>query len=167
MNCYFHTNQPALAVCPICGKGLCAVCAKESTVCVSCRHAKVMSSITSTLVYLIILTIIGTIGYFWDFMGNDSHSENGLSAYILIAFCTGVYLLFGKFQFKSRYIFTGDVTTIGFLQIIMLVFKAALALAIGIIFTPIIILWQIITLAKNYHRLSRLKQSASSKEFST
>lgn len=166
MNCFYHTNQPAVTVCPICGKGLCVECAKEATVCKSCRHAKVKSSIKSALSYLIILTVIGTIGYFWDFMGSDTHSENGISAYTLMAFCTGAYLLFGKFQFRSRYIFIGDIATIGLFQILLLIFKAVLALAIGIFFTPIIILWQIILLAKNYPQLNSFNQSASSKEFS-
>lgn len=166
MNCFYHVNQPAVTVCPKCGKGLCSECVNESTICLSCRQAKVKSSITSAFSYLIILTIIGTIGYFWDFMGSDTHSENGMSAYILMAFCTGAYLLFGKFQFTSRYIFIGDITTIGIFQILMLIFKVVLALVIGLFFTPIIVLWQIILLAKNYPKLSSYKQADSSRECS-
>lgn len=152
MNCFYHVNQPAVTICPICGKGLCANCAKESSLCESCRQAKAKKSIVSALSYLILLAIIGTIGYFWDFMGSVSRSENGLSAYILMAFCTGAYLLLGKFQFRSRYIVIGDITTFGIFQILLLIFKVALALTIGILFTPLVILWQIILLVKNYNK---------------
>lgn len=40
MDCYFHSNVPALAPCADCGKSICATCRDDSGTCPSCRLAQ-------------------------------------------------------------------------------------------------------------------------------
>lgn len=37
MDCYFHSNVPSVALCPACGKSICATCRDERGECPSCR----------------------------------------------------------------------------------------------------------------------------------
>lgn len=158
MNCYYHPEQPAVTICPFCGKGLCTPCANASTICNSCRQKKTQKSVITALRYLIILSILGIIGYNWDFLGSDTRSENGLSAYFLMAACTGIYMLLGKLNFTYATIFIYDSATYGFFQLIALIFKIVICFAFGLIATPIIIIWQLIILIRNLLKLYQMKQ---------
>lgn len=40
MDCYFHSNVPAVAPCADCGKSICATCRDEQGTCPSCRLAQ-------------------------------------------------------------------------------------------------------------------------------
>ncbi len=150
MNCYHHPDRPAVVICPVCGKGLCISCANESTVCRSCIQKKAKSSFNTALRYLIILLLLAIIGYRWDFLGTDTRAESGMSAYFLMSVCTGVYMLLGKLNFTSNTIFIFEAVSYGIFQILGLIFKIVICFAFGLIATPIIILWQIFILIKNF-----------------
>lgn len=49
MNCYFHTDQPAVATCKDCGKFLCKACCSQYNLCV-CDHC-FPNYIPKTLIY--------------------------------------------------------------------------------------------------------------------
>ncbi len=159
MNCYYHPESPAVACCSVCGKGLCVSCASESQICPSCRIARIKKSVKSALIYLVILLVLGLIGYNWDFMGRDGNPECFLSAYCLVSICTGAYLLLGKFQRPAGTILVYDADTYGFIQLFGLIIKAVLAFAVGILVTPIVIIWQLFRLISNAQKLRDYRKS--------
>jgi hypothetical protein len=38
MNCYYHSEKPAIGTCKSCGRGLCAECAAEGDTYLACRN---------------------------------------------------------------------------------------------------------------------------------
>lgn len=157
MNCFYHPGEAAVAVCQICGRGLCASCADIGLTCPTCRKTRIKRSVNSALKYLIALFVVGFIGYMWDFMGSDSRSEGGLSAYILMSICTGAFILYGQFQTDSKTIVFSDSGSYLAHQLLNAAFKATLSFIIGAIATPIVIVWQTIVLIINLIKLHRTR----------
>ena len=48
MDCYFHSNVPAVAPCADCGKQICATCRDQQGTCPSCRLSAKVEAATST-----------------------------------------------------------------------------------------------------------------------
>lgn len=155
MNCYNHPNVPAVAVCPVCGKAYCRDCMPVGTViCKLCMSNSIRLKVRTALIYLATLIVIGCIGYMWDFMGHPGSPEKGLSAYMLMSFCTGLYFLFGRFRVGSVNIYVFDGATAGIMMLVGFVLKLIMAFLIGIVFMPIVILWQLLIILKNVSLLN-------------
>ena len=157
MNCFYHPEKAAVAVCQVCGRGLCVSCADIDLTCPACRKARIRQSVNSAVKYLIALFVVGFIGYIWDFMGSASRSEGGLSAYLLMSICTGAFILYGQFQTGAKTLVFSDPASYLTHQLLNVGFKATLSFIIGAIATPIVIVWQIIILIINLIKLHRTR----------
>lgn len=156
MNCYNHPNKDALAMCINCGRGLCNECmSSKAGLCVSCYHAYLRVKIKKALLYLGILAVIGVIGYLWDPMGKEGLSQNGLSCYMLMATCTGIFLITGKLQIPTITFWGSCATDVGIQMLLFMLIKLVIAIVLGTFLLPIIIVWQVATIITNIIRLRK------------
>ncbi len=150
MNCFNHPNESAVAICPSCGRAMCPYCvSKGSTVCHDCKNIYLKAKVAIAIKYLVLLAVIGLVGYFWDFMGKPDMPDKGLSAYLLMSICTGAYFLIGKFSFGNKYILVFDSVSWSVFMLLGMLLKIFLALIIGVFLTPVIIGWQTIVIVRN------------------
>lgn len=159
MNCFYHPESPAVTICAVCGKGLCLSCARSSGICPSCKMAQARNAAFSAMKYLVVLFILGFIGYKWDFIGSESHHEGMLSAYILMSICTGAFVLLGQLQLPANTILVYDASSYGIYQLISFIFKACISLVLGLIITPVVIIWQVFRLIRNILLINQIKNS--------
>lgn len=89
MNCFNHIEQPAVAQCSDCGKGLCPECAEryEPILCTPCFQKRKDKAIWDNLYFLILYTVFFYIGYKLDFMTTKRMPDmQWMSGYVLMAF---------------------------------------------------------------------------------
>lgn len=151
MNCFNHPDVPAVGICPSCGKAFCHACLDDKTsLCKDCAKAVQKSKMYTSMSYLILLLIIGLIGYHWDFIGmSHNEHENFMSAYMLMSATTALYLTSGKISLPFGIIMS--IGTYGFLMLI----KFVVLFIISAFILPFIILWQVFIIAKSRKIISR------------
>ena len=150
MNCFNHPHESAVAICPVCGRAFCRDCMDVgTTMCRYCRAAYLRSKTYTAIRYLIILAVIGTIGYAWNFMGNPDSPQKFLSAYMLMSFCTGIYFLYGRFSLGAINIYIFDSAASGVFMLLGFILKIILSMLLGLILTPIVIIRQLFIIIKN------------------
>ena len=101
MNCFNHTQEPAVAQCSDCGKGLCPECAAryQPILCSPCYKKRKDRAIWDNLYYLILYTAFFVIGYKLDFMTTKRMPDmQWMSGYVLMAFWAGYVFINSHFQ---------------------------------------------------------------------
>ncbi len=133
MNCYNHHNDPAVATCIDCGKGLCNNCAHKYNIpiCDNCNQIRIKNE-KGNIVKNWIITIV--IAFMLIPIINMLHLNHILL--VLIAFCGALAMVYG---WKSLNSITPRVflvlPLIGWL--IYFYFKIMLSLIIGFFVAPI------------------------------
>ncbi len=156
MNCYNHPDRSALAICTSCGGGICNECMSPKTgLCVKCYKKYLRGKIVQAIKYLGLLAVIGVIGYLWDPMGKEGMSQAGISSYMLMATCTGIFLLIGKLQIPNITFIGSGATDVGIMMLLIMIIKFIIAVVLGVILLPIIIIWQVATIIINILRLRK------------
>lgn len=162
MNCCNHPDRNATAICTACGKGICNEClSSKSGLCKDCYNVYLQKKVSTAVIYLIALVIIGIIGYYGDFMGRDGMSQQGASCYMLMATCTGIFLISGKIQLPAITFLAMGVNNIGIMMLLVMLIKFIIAVILGAVLMPFIIVWQILTIVLN---LSRIKKNNQKEE---
>ncbi len=150
MNCYNHPEKEATAICVHCGRGICNECMSPKVgLCMMCYQDYLRGKIKRSLVYLVLLVVIGIIGYYWDPMGKEGLNENGMSCYMLMATCTGIFLITGKLQYSTITFVGSGATDVGILMLLFMLIKLIIAIVLGVLLLPIIIIWQVATIIRN------------------
>ena len=88
MNCSKHPNEPAVAQCVDCGRGMCLQCAgtQNPPLCEDCRKKHQSEDFGRSVLYVIGYTVLFFIGYKSNFMSTKSSpDEHWLSGYFLMA----------------------------------------------------------------------------------
>ena len=97
MNCYNHTDQPAVATCIDCGKGLCSECAHKYTdpICDSCNLNRIRKEKSEMIKRWAIILIVA---FFMTVFSCNIEKDKGtaLSTAALIAtFYGGISIQYG------------------------------------------------------------------------
>lgn len=139
MNCFNHPNQPAVAQCADCGKGLCRQCASQYTIpiCQSCNDKRKGSDTVGYIKPLVICIILYIIGYNLEIMGPD-HAFGG---YMLMCAYAG-WKFIGQFIPNIFLIF--NLSAIFWYYLIRLV----ISMFIGAFVTPFYLGWCIYKLVR-------------------
>lgn len=113
MNCYFHSNQHAVAQCVDCCKGLCQQCASKYSIpiCDDCNKKRRINERISYIKPLVVCLILYIIGYHLEIMGPD----RAFDAYMLMCayagwkfinrFCPSVFMWFSLRAMFMYYLF--------------------------------------------------------------
>lgn len=99
MNCFNHTQEPAVAQCSDCGKGLCPECAAryQPILCTSCFQKRMRSEIWRSIFSLLFLFALFVIGFKLNFLATKGFEDmRWMSGYVLMAIWSG-YLFAEKF----------------------------------------------------------------------
>ena len=99
MNCFNHTQEPAVAQCSDCGKGLCSECAEryQPILCTPCFQKRKRSEIWRSIFSLLFLIALFVIGFRWNFLATKGFEDmRWMSGYVLMAIWSG-YLFAEKF----------------------------------------------------------------------
>lgn len=160
MNCCNHPDRSATAICTACGKAICNECiSSKAGLCKNCYKAYLHSKVVTAIVYLIAIVIIGIIGYNTDFMGRDGYSQQGASCYMLMATCTGLFLISGKIKIPLITFLAMGANNVGIMMLFVMILKFILAVILGSILLPFIIIWQISIIALNFSRIKKNDQA--------
>ena len=75
MNCFNHTQEPAVAQCSDCGKGLCPECAEryQPILCTPCFQKRKRSEIWRSIFSLLFLIALFVIGFRWNFLATKKY----------------------------------------------------------------------------------------------
>lgn len=156
MNSYNHTERNTTAICTSCGKGLCNECiSSKAGLCMMCYHAYLRGKVINAIKYLILLAIIGVIGYLWDPMGKEGMPQSGVSSYILMATCTGIFLISGRLRLPSITFVGSGANDVGIMMLLMMIIKFIIAVFLGTLLLPAIIIWQLSVIVLNIVRLRK------------
>lgn len=154
MNCHNHPHRNATAICTACGQGLCNDCiSSKSGLCKSCYDAFLSGKIKSAISYLAILAVIGIIGYLWDPMGKEGMSQSGVSCYMLMATCTGIFLISGKIRIPAITFLAAGANNVGLVMLLTMLVKFVIAVVLGALLLPFIIIWQLFVIILNIGRI--------------
>ena len=71
MNCFYHSEQPSVAQCVDCGKGLCLACASQFSppICTTCYNRRIKSSHSEIIKELLVTFGLGLILTFFLLKG--------------------------------------------------------------------------------------------------
>ena len=92
MNCFNHTQEPAVAQCSDCGKGLCSECAEryQPILCTPCFQKRKRSEIWRSIFSLLFLIALFVIGFRWNFLATKGVEDmRWMSGYVLMAIWSG------------------------------------------------------------------------------
>lgn len=92
MNCFNHTNDPAVAQCTACGKGLCYTCSNmyKPVLCSSCFSGIRRNEIKKYSTSLIIFAVLFIIGYSWEtLLPGKALVQRCLAGYVMISLWSG------------------------------------------------------------------------------
>ena len=98
-NCFNHTQEPAVAQCSDCGKGLCSECAEryQPILCTPCFQKRKRSEIWRSIFSLLFLIALFVIGFKWNFLATKGVEDmRWMSGYVLMAIWSG-YLFVEKY----------------------------------------------------------------------
>lgn len=141
MNCFNHYQNPAVAQCSNCGKGLCPECIERCnpTLCNSCFLVRKRHEIWRSIINLILLIILFFIGFKWNIISNDNPSIRLkiLSGYMLMAIWAG-YLFTEQFTPRRTIIIKNQKSII-----IEYTLKFIFCSFIGQFIAPFTVLWAI------------------------
>lgn len=139
MNCFNHTQEPAVAQCSDCGKGLCPECAAryQPILCSPCYKKRKDRAIWDNLYYLILYTAFFVIGYKLDFMTTKRMPDmQWMSGYVLMAFWAGYVFINKVLPWKMTAGTTGQWN-------FYYVFKFLLYLVGGFFVAPFVVFWTV------------------------
>lgn len=149
MNCYYHPEEPAVAQCADCGKGLCPECAsrnsKKIPLCPTCAKKRLTKAVLAGIVYFVVLAIVYYIGYK---IGMSSNNHDASWGWLFVSVWTGLGLMSGKFEIPllASLVSPGTGCVLGIIKIII-------ALIIGFILWIPIALWNLFCLVRNCYWL--------------
>lgn len=163
MNCHNHPQREATAICTECGQALCNECvSSKSGLCKSCYDTILSGKIIVAVSYLVILAVIGVIGYLWDPMGKDGMSESGNSCYMLMAICTGLFLISGRIQLPAITFLAAGANNVGFVMLFAMLVKFIIAVVLGSLLLPFVIIWQLFVIVFNIIKIKNNKRKSMS-----
>ncbi len=120
MKCYNHPYVNATSICTVCGRGICNECVSSKPgLCKSCYNNHLRGKVKSAVLSLIIIAVIGIIGYLWDPIGKDGMSQSGLSSYMLMATCTGIFLISGRIRIPAIAFLATGANNVGFMMLLV------------------------------------------------
>ena len=146
MNCFNHTQEPAVAQCSDCGKGLCPVCAKmyEPMLCTPCFQKRRRREIIRSLFVLTLLVVLFIIGFRSNFLAREGFENmRWESGYVLFALPSGFFLVERIFPYKM---IAGAI----WLWCLYYVFKLILYLIVGVFTAPFVFLWSVYRVFKAF-----------------
>ena len=168
MNCFNHTQEPAVAQCSDCGKGLCSECAEryQPILCTPCFQKRKRSEIWRSifnLLFLIALFVIGfkwnflatkvkrgfvvgviTGGFKWNFLATKGVEDmRWMSGYVLMAIWSG-------YLFVEKYIPYKMMAGTNGQWIVYYIVKLLLFVVIGVFTAPFTCLWAVFRVIKAF-----------------
>ncbi|WP_244832863.1 hypothetical protein [Alloprevotella tannerae] len=144
MNCSKHPNEPAVAQCVDCGRGMCLQCAgtQNPPLCEDCRKKHQSEDFGRSVLYVIGYTVLFFIGYKSNFMSTKSSpDEHWLSGYFLMAMVSGWQFLNAVIGFRL----TSASFAVWGIYLLLKLFASAI---VGIATAPITIIWNIIKIVR-------------------
>ena len=139
MNCFNHTQEPAVAQCSDCGKGLCPVCAEmyKPILCTPCFQKRRRREIRQSLFSLTFLVVLFIIGFRLNFLAREGFENlRWQSGYVLLALPSGALLVERIFPYKMT---AGTSWQWCFFY----AFKLILYLIVGVFTAPFVFLWAV------------------------
>lgn len=146
MNCFNHPQEPAVAQCTDCGKGLCPECAAKyrPILCTSCYQKRKRSEQWRSILGLSLLVALFVIGYRLDFMVSDPKmGMQWMSGYILMAIWAG-------YLFVERFIPYKMVAGTNGQWLFYYAFKFILFVLVGVFTAPFTVLWALYRVIKAF-----------------
>lgn len=145
MNCTTHHNQPAVAVCTDCGKGLCAQCAGNTAepLCPECRRTRRRVEVVAGVVYLVSYALLFYLGHRINFLSSRvAPDQRLLSGYMLMAVVSGWQF----FNSIVRWRLTQASLAGWFIYGVVKLLASAVA---GIVTAPVTVVWNIVKIIRN------------------
>ena len=132
MRCYYHPHKHAVAQCIDCHKGLCYHCAHkyQIPICEDCNRNRRSADMSHYLMPIVVCVILFAIGYGLNFMS----SEPVMSGYVLMSIYGGWKALNQLLPIILVWINLSSIFW-------YLVFKALLAVLMGVFITPIYLIY--------------------------
>lgn len=153
MNCFNHPQEPAVAQCSDCGKGLCRECAEwyQPILCTPCFQKRKRSEIWQSIFSLLFLIALFVIGFRWNFLETkDFENMRWMSGYVLMAIWSG-YLFVEKFMsYIQKFIPNIMIIAPIWLWVIYYIIKLILFAIIGFFTAPFTWLWAVIRVIKAF-----------------
>lgn len=145
MNCTRHHDQPAVAVCSDCGKGLCAQCAgnKAEPLCPECRRIRRRVAVVAGVVYLVSYALLFYLGHRLNFLSSEaSPDQRILSGYLLMAAVSGWQFINSIMRWRLT-----QASVLGWCA--YGVVKLLASIVIGIVTAPVTVVWNIVRIIAN------------------
>lgn len=148
MNCFNHPNEPAVARCVDCGKGLCAECASiyRPILCKSCYRRRKRNEIRRSILNLAFLIVLFAVGYKLNFLSTRENPDRQLlTGYLLMAVWAGYMFVEDVMPYKMMAGTNGQWTA-------YYIFKLALFTIVGFFIAPFTLLWAVFRIIKAFWR---------------
>lgn len=139
MNCFNHSQEPAVAQCSDCGKGLCPECAAryQPILCTSCFQKRMRSEIWRSIFSLLFLFALFVIGFKLNFLATKGFEDmRWMSGYVLMAIWSG-------YLFAEKFIPYKMVAGTNWQWVFYYIFKLLLFVVIGVFTAPFTCLWAV------------------------
>lgn len=146
MNCFNHTQEPAVAQCSDCGKGLCPECAEryQPILCTPCFQKRKRSEIWRSIFSLLSLIALFVIGFRWNFLATKGFEDmRGMSGYVLMAIWSG-------YLFAEKFIPYKMIAGTNWQWVFYYIFKLLLFVIIGVFTAPFTCLWAVFRVIKAF-----------------
>ena len=146
MNCFNHTQEPAVAQCSDCGKGLCPECAEryQPILCTPCFQKRKRSEAWRSIFSLLFLIALFVIGFKWNFLATKGVEDmRWMSGYVLMAIWSG-------YLFVEKYIPCKMMAGTNGQWIVYYIVKLLLFVVIGVFTAPFTCLWAVFRVIKAF-----------------
>ncbi len=144
MNCFNHPQQPAVAQCVDCGKGLCSRCAAmyQPILCASCYQARRDAEVREYTINVVLYIAFFIVGFATDFLEeSEPFNTRWLSAYSVMAARAGYILVERYFPFR---LFVAHIAV----WALYLVFKLVLYFIIVFFVAPFMVVREVYRLVR-------------------